>query len=482
MSDIAEGTLVRIAWFSPMPPGRSGIAAYSAEILPLLRARYDAIDVFVERDAHGNEASLFNAHDFVWKHRRRPYDLTIFQMGNASCHDYMWAYLFNYPGIVVLHDAQLHQARAQYLTRWRARRDDYLAEFHANHPDAPEEIGYLVYAGLGESLYHHWPLIRLVVESARLTVVHNDRVRRDLAASYPAATVDTIRMGVAEGDGGRLRGTEVARGDGGPLGGRRSMLERRGIPADAVVITAFGGVTPEKRIGPLLRALAAMRTRHSRLHLLVAGDEAEHLDVMSEARRWDVADRVHVTGYVNDEDVTRYLMASDICACLRWPTNREISASWLRCLAAGRATIITELAHLVDVPTLDPHDWRLRDGSEGEPVAVSVDIVDEDHSLHLALDRLASDDKRRALLGKAARAWWNAHHRLELMAADYARIIERAVSLPAPRPALPAHLRDDGTSRLAALTRAVGIEGFVNDTVNVRATETQSHRETIGKS
>src|SRR6266540_3114326 len=391
MSDIAEGTLVRIAWFSPMPPGRSGIAAYSAEILPLLRARYDAIDVFVERDAHGNEASLFNAHDFVWKHRRRPYDLTIFQMGNASCHDYMWAYLFNYPGIVVLHDAQLHQARAQYLTRWRARRDDYLAEFHANHPDAPEEIGYLVYAGLGESLYHHWPLIRLVVESARLTVVHNDRVRRDLAASYPAATVDTIRMGVAEGDGGRLRGTEVARGDGGPLGGRRSMLERRGIPADAVVITAFGGVTPEKRIGPLLRALAAVRTRHPRLHLLVAGDAAEHL-------------------------------------------------------------------------------------------AVSVDIVDEDHSLHLALDRLASDDKRRALLGKAARAWWNAHHRLELMAADYARIIERAVSLPAPRPALPAHLRDDGTSRLAALTRAVGIEGFVNDTVNVRATETQSHRETIGKS
>jgi len=113
---------------------------------------------------------------------------------------------------------------------------------------------------------------------------------------------------------------------------------------------------------------------------------------------------------------------------------------------------------------------------------VSVDIVDEDHSLHLALDRLASDDKRRALLGKAARAWWNAHHRLELMAEDYARIIERAVSLPAPRPALPAHLRDDGTSRLAALTRAVGVEGFANDTVNVRAIETQSHRETIGKS
>ena len=42
----------------------------------------------------------------------------------------------------------------------------------------------------------------------------------------------------------------------------------------------------------------------------------------------------------------RLSAAADICACLRWPTNRETSASWLRCLAAGRPTIVTDLAHL----------------------------------------------------------------------------------------------------------------------------------------
>src|SRR6266478_3382700 len=47
---------VRIAWFSPLPPARSGIAAYTAELLPSLETMH-AIECF--------DAS--NAHDFVWK-------------------------------------------------------------------------------------------------------------------------------------------------------------------------------------------------------------------------------------------------------------------------------------------------------------------------------------------------------------------------------------------------------------------------------
>jgi len=168
---------VRLAWFSPMPPRRSGIAAYSAEILPLLRSRYERIDVFV--DASGNAAAPgeFSAHDFVWKHHHQPYDLVLFQLGNASCHDYMWGYLFHYPGLVVLHDAQLHQARALALLKRRfPRRAHYIAEFHANHPDAPVDAADLVVAGLGEGLYQHWPFVRLVLEAARLTVVPNESV------------------------------------------------------------------------------------------------------------------------------------------------------------------------------------------------------------------------------------------------------------------------------------------------------------------
>lgn len=429
---------MRIAWFSPLPPARSGIAAYSAELLPLLAARGHLIEEFTEH----------KARDFVWKQRRNPYDLTVFHLGNASCHDYMWAYVFRYPGLVVLHDAQLHQARALWLTRrWKPRREDYLAEFRANHPEAPPDVGELVAAGLGGSLYHHWPLIRLVVESSRLTVVHNRLLMEELGVRYPAAHFEHIEMGVRDS----LHDDKGS--------GEKARRIRPGGD-DAVVLTAFGGVTPEKRIPQLIRALGALAERHPSLQLLLVGDTVEHYDARAEADRSGVADRVHFTGYVPDSDLPSYLEASDICACLRWPTNRETSASWLRCLAAGRPTIITDLAHQGDVPTIDPRGWAKRDmrsGDERAPIAVSIELVDEDHSLQLALDRLATDASLRSSLGQAGRAWWRTHHQLDAMADGYERALRRAMQLAIPEPPLPRHLLADGAERVRAIAASLSV-------------------------
>jgi glycosyltransferase involved in cell wall biosynthesis len=425
---------MRIAWFSPMPPNRSGIAAYSSEILPLLGPRYEAIDVFVEDPAAGDEGGAFSALDFVWKQRRHPYDLAVFQMGNATCHGYMWGYLLRYSGMVVLHDAQVHQARALWLMR-RAypRYDDYITEFRATEPQAPPDAAYLVAAGLGEpAFYQQWPLVRVVLERARLSVVHGEWLRANLAERYPAATIDSIEMGVADPGSGEAR---------------RSILARHGIPADAVVIAAFGGVTPEKRVGPLIKAISGLADRVPALHLMLAGEQAEHYDAKAEASRWSIAGRVHITGYVRDSELPAYLAAADICACLRWPTNRETSASWLRCLAAGKPTLVTALAQLVNLP----------------PIAVTIDVMEEEAALPRALESLAADPGLRARLGAGARQWWESHHRLEHMAAGYERVIARAVSLPAPRSKLPAHLGNDGSELLRTIARELGVSTNLGD-------------------
>src|SRR5215203_2462116 len=120
---------MRLAWFSPMPPVRSGIAAYSADVLDGLASAHE-IDLYVHI-TQGGDARLRSAHDFVWRQAREPYDLTVFQLGNSSHHDYMWPYLFRYPGLAVLHDVHLHHARAAALLRER-RADAYRAEFAAS--------------------------------------------------------------------------------------------------------------------------------------------------------------------------------------------------------------------------------------------------------------------------------------------------------------------------------------------------------------
>src|SRR5579872_3378835 len=173
---------MRVAWFSPVPPVRSGIAAYSADVLPRLTADHH-VDVFDEA----------RAHDFVWMARRDPYDLVVYQLGNAPCHDYMWAYLAAYPGLVVLHDARLHQSRARSLLQQR-RADDYRREFAFDHPDARRDFAEYAVEGLGGPIYYFWSMLRVVMQTARTIAVHNPRVAEDLRAEYPGVAIEAIRM------------------------------------------------------------------------------------------------------------------------------------------------------------------------------------------------------------------------------------------------------------------------------------------------
>jgi glycosyltransferase involved in cell wall biosynthesis len=190
-----------------------------------------------------------------------------------------------------------------------------------------------------------------------------------------------------------------------------------------------------------------LRDRLATLHVLLVGEEAEHYDARTDAAQSGVADRIHITGYVADADLPAYLAAADICSCLRWPTNRETSASWLRCLAAGNPTLVSALAQHVGLPE----------------IAVTVDVLDEERALPLAIESLALDAASRARLGAAAREYWGGHHRLEQMAAGYERLIARALSLPAPQPALPAHISNNGSEVMRRIAEEIGVTARLAD-------------------
>jgi glycosyltransferase involved in cell wall biosynthesis len=400
---------VRLAWFSPFPPERSGIAAYSAELLPLLGAGH-TIDRMPE----------LGAHDFVWKHRRNPYDLVVYQLGNAPCHDYMWAYLAAFPGLVVLHDARLHHARARRLLNDR-RFDDYRREFAYDHPDTRPDVAEYAVEGLRGSIYYFWSMLRVVMRTAKLVAVHNTRVAADLRADYPEVAIEHIRMGVPA-----IRQDAEARGR------VRQTLE---IPDDAVVFAAFGKVTPEKRIPAILAALATLRREGTNAWLLLVGESDDSSPIS--------ADGVRATGYLPDDAIAGYLTAADACLCLRWPTALETSASWLRCLAAARATVLTDLPHLVDIPS---------------SVALRVDLLNEEGDLADVMRRLASDRPLRDALARAGHSHWEAGHTLQAMADDYERLLPAAAAREAPEPTdLPAHFRDDHSAAARQIAARFGV-------------------------
>jgi len=433
---------MRLAWFSPMPPIRTGIASCSAELVAALRSTHE-IDVFVDRPALAmHDGTRRSAHDFVWEHRQRPYDLVVYQLGNSSHHDYIWPYLFRYPGLAVLHDVHLHHARAALLLRER-RLDDYRAEFAVNEPDANPDAAELAIAGFDSFQHYQWPFTRLLCATSRLTAVHSRVMCDELRGQMPEARVEHVRLG---------HGTFVPPSETVERNARARIRYR--IPEHAVVFGCFGGLTPEKRVPQILEAFKTIRPSAPSARLLLAGSPAENYDVRSDVTRRGLEDSVVLTGYVeSDEHLTDCIAACDVTLNLRWPTAREISGPWLRCLAAGRASIVIDLSHTADVPALDPRTWTSNAVDGAAPVTVAIDILDEDHSLRLAMRRLAADDDLRTALGRAAREFWIRAHSPTVMLDDYRRVLAEAAATPPPSPPLPAHLTGDG-SRL--MTRILG--------------------------
>lgn len=444
---------MRIAWFSPLPPHRSGTAAHSAEILSCL-ATHD-IEAFVDDGAGVDEVSsrapmaavpVYGAHDFIWRHARRPYDVTVYHVAGDPCHDYLWPYLVRYPGLVALHDVRLDECRAQSLVRQR-RMGDFRAEFAYAYPEAPPELADLIAAGRGGALCYLWPMIRIPVEAARVVGVHSAFLARELEEQFPGLAIQQIRLGVPD---------PLAS----PAASTVDVRRRHGIPDEAVVFGSFGPVTPDKGLTSVLRALAHVARAVPNIRLLVVGEAPSDLDLMARARDLGIAELVVQTGYVEAAALPAYLAAADVCLNLQWPTGREISATWIRCMAAGKPTVMRDLVHLTDVPSLDLRSMKVActDPALRDPVCVRVELTDEVNMLRLALRRLAGDPALRLSLGRAARRYWADRATLELMAREYEEALERTRTAPAPgRPAnWPAHLAADGTAAARALLARVG--------------------------
>ena len=98
---------MKVAYYSPMPPERSGIADYSAHLLPALRERLEV--------------------DVARRGKRARGDVALYHVGNdPDAHEWIVDALRERPGVVVLHEYVLHHLIAG-ITIGRGDGKAYLA-------------------------------------------------------------------------------------------------------------------------------------------------------------------------------------------------------------------------------------------------------------------------------------------------------------------------------------------------------------------
>jgi hypothetical protein len=288
-------------------------------------------------------------------------------------------------------------------------------------------------------------MTRGVISASRLVATHARGAREELEDSGPAVagSAPTTVEYIALGEG---RSRIVSPAD------RNIERAALGLGPTDVALGLFGGLTADKRVLPILRSVRAARVRIPGLRLVVAGAPAPDMDLEALIAEAGLAESVTLLAPPDAAAFDRLIDAVDVSLNLRWPTALETSGPWLRALASGRPTITIALAHQTHVPALDPRTWQTWPGTPGqEPITVAVDILDEEHSLRLAIYRLAADANLRTSLGGAARRYWESEHSIARMTDDYVRVIERAASRPDPTIALPSALRPDPLSLTTAL-------------------------------
>jgi len=371
---------VKVAYFSPMPPERTGIADYSGLLVPALRERVDLR--VVRRGA-----------------RRLPRgtDVALYHVGNnADAHGWIIRALRRNRGIVVLHDFVLHHLIAGLTVAW-GDTDGYLDAMQRDSGVVGRLIAHGVVDGLlppvWETRPHEFPLVDSVLDHADGVIVHSHYVESEIRARGFDRPVWRIPMPT-------WPAPEV---------------EPISLPKEAaIVIGCFGNLNPAKRLPQLLRAFAEVRRRHPEALLVLAGGiSSRHeldLHVTESGLRLDES-VVHL-GYVEEQDIWPLLAACDVLVSLRYPTMGETSGSVIRTLAVGRPLVVSDVGWFSELP---------------DAVAAKVPVDDlEVDTLSAFLDLLVSDSAIRERMGRAAREFAVREHGLDGVVDRYVAALEEA--------------------------------------------------------
>jgi glycosyltransferase involved in cell wall biosynthesis len=400
---------MKVAYYSPLPPSRSGIADYSALLLPELEKR---IDVVLARPGR--------------LRRDPPADVALYHVGNdAEAHGWIVEALRRRPGVVVLHDFVLHHLVVG-LTFARGDAAGYLAAMEREDGLVGRLLAYAVLDNklppLWETRPEDYPLAGEVLDRATGLIVHSHYVERRTRESgftgpiaripHPAWPVPAIEPADVRGD---------------PLYG------------------CFGHLNETKRVEELVSSFARLRERRPGARLLLVGSLAVRLD------RLELPDGVEHRDYVPEAELWSLMAACDAIVSLRSPTMGETSGSAIRALSLGKPLVVSDVGWFAELPA-------------DAVIKVPVDGREED-TLLAALEALVDPDVRAAM-GERARELVEREHRVDRVAEAYAAaletfagagVVQERVLHEVASAAAEVGMEGDDAAALAARLREVGL-------------------------
>jgi len=396
---INSGIRPKLAYISPLPPERSGISDYSAELLPEL-GRYYQIEVVIAQEEVGDPyiKATFPIRTVEWfrKHADE-YDRVLYQFGNSSFHQHMFDLLWEIPGLVVLHDFFLSGVIAYMDARGLAPRG-WVTELYTSHGYSAVQRYWLA-KGSSDVVYRY-PCNLSVLRHAHGIIVHS---ANSLSLAERWYDADLANWSVIP----LVRDTHVSRD-------KVAARTELGFESSDFLVCAFGLLAPSKLNNRLLQVwLKSRLSADGNCCLVFVGENSGDdygLQIATTIRDNRAAENIRITGWVDSNAYQQYLAAADIAVQLRTFSRGETSAAVFDCLNHGLATIVNANGSMANLD--DDAVWKLPDDF------ADVQLIE-------ALETLWQDAALRNKLGARARTTILEKHNPGICAAQYHDAIER---------------------------------------------------------
>lgn len=359
----------RVAFLTPLPPARSGVADYSAPTCGELGKRVD-LHVFSptkDPDRPENVASLepLSAFPFL----SSDFDRVVGVLGNSLFHLEILRMLLRYGGAAILHDGRLLDLYAGHMGRERTER---MAEAELGRSLRDTEMD----AWLAGAVPPGALILSDIARTAEPLMMHTKAGVADVAARYGAVGVALpfcpYRTISNESFGANARS---------------EARERLGLRSSEILIASFGYIHPTKAPVECIWALEILRAWgiDARLHFVGAS-------LMPTAPLDQLAETLGVARYVTrspdfvDECLYRdYLVGADLGLQLRTAGSGAVSGALSDCVAAGlRSVASATLADAIDAP-----DYVRRVPDHPSPLLVAEAAMG-------LLDGCREDDRKEA--------------------------------------------------------------------------------------
>jgi len=330
-----------LAWVSPMPPQKTGIAEYAESLVDALANKYD-MTVVTDSPAKGGDymENRIARRSMAWLNSNgKSFDRICYHIGNSPFHKSISDCLEIWPGATVLHETSLGDLAYSFESSLGGVNRRWLTSLYESSGYRPL-IEALAEEGIPRATIKRYSCTQRILERSLGIITHSQYAKAQVQEqAYTDPDICTVTVPMCRK--GRC------------LPSRKEARKLLGLDEETYLICSFGMIGEDKLSIPIAEAwveASSQINRSSKLVFVGSNEVGSYgKSLVKRLATNTTYSQCTITGWIDDDQYAIYLAACDLAIQFRTHSRGETSAAIYDVICSGVRTIINDFASLKEV-------------------------------------------------------------------------------------------------------------------------------------